>query len=330
MPRPHPHLDGRAPARSGDVDLASRRGEAGGVLDEVREDLSDLDGFGVDRRKIRADRRSDDDAFQGASQPLEHRANHLVDQHRLRRWNQCPRTHPCEIQEVADDQVQVIGFLDHRAEDIPPLLVAVVGALGEKTGCARLDGCERRSEVVGDGGEESGPESVRFHLEPSLPDLAVQGRPFDRERGLRGERLQQAELGWGERLLARARTRSARRRNPTCDERDRDRCTVGSLPFSPASARPTPFGVAISPLASPKKLRSDSASPSRIRPKGSLEMKRSVVRLRRSASVARCSARERSSRTLLTRAPTMSADRRNAIGRRRRMRAGRRGCGAAP
>ena len=44
-----------------------------------------------------------------------------------------------------------------------------------------------------------------------LPDLAVQGRPLDRERRLRGERLHQAELGWGERLLARS---PSRRQSP--------------------------------------------------------------------------------------------------------------------
>ena len=133
-------------------------------------------------------------SFQGASHPLEHRADHLVDEDRLRRGNERARPHPSEIEEVADDQVQVIGFLDDRAQHIPPLLVAVVRALGEQTGRARLDGCERRPEVVGDGGEEGGSESVRFHLQPGLSDLAVEGRPLDRERRLRRERLQEADL----------------------------------------------------------------------------------------------------------------------------------------
>ena len=89
----------------------------------------------------------------------------------------------------------MIGLLDDRTEGIPPLLVAEVRALGEQPGCARLDGGEWRPEIMGHGGEQGGSEGVRFHLEPGLPDLAVEGRPLDRERRLRRQRLQETDLG---------------------------------------------------------------------------------------------------------------------------------------
>ena len=58
------HLDGRPPADRRDVDLAPRRGEADRVLDDVRQDLSDLDGVGIHRWKVGSDRRPDHDVFQ--------------------------------------------------------------------------------------------------------------------------------------------------------------------------------------------------------------------------------------------------------------------------
>ena len=86
-----------------------------------------------------------------------------------------------------------------------------------------------------------------------------------------------------------------------------------TAPCSCASACPTPTGVVMSQLTRPKKPRSDSASSPSERSIAPLAMNRSAVRLRKSASVARRSARDRSSRTLLTRAPTMSPERRNAM-----------------
>ena len=89
----------------------------------------------------------------------------------------------------------MIRLLDDRTKGIPPLLVAEVRAVGEQPGCARLDGGEWRPEVMSDGGEQGGSEGVRFHLQPGLLDLAVEGPSLDRERRLRRQRLQETDSG---------------------------------------------------------------------------------------------------------------------------------------
>ena len=311
-----PHLDRRAPARSRDVDLAPLRGEADRVLDEVREDLSDLDGIGFHRRELGPDRRPDHDALQRASHPLEHRADHLVDQDRL--LGRARARPPASVRDPGGCRRSGSGdplpprpcggrpAAPHRCKWAPSASSPDALALMDASGVRRSWVTEEKRAA------RSAFASTWSRASRTSPS---RGRPLDRERRLRRERLHETELGWGERLLARSpHDASEHRRSPTGrDERDRDRLPRDRSLLVPAVARPTPSGVAMSQLASPKKSRSACARPSRMRPKGSLEMKRSVVLLRKSASVARCSARERSSLTLLTRAPTMSADRRNAM-----------------
>ena len=115
--------------------------EQGGVSDDVRQRLVDVDvdvwGAGAEA----ADRRYDDFLYAGRPQ---------IDEDR-------ERLQPAHVQQVADQRRQPVGLgLDRRLE-LRPQVGRPVDLVLAKAGDRRLDCGQRRAQVVGDGLQQGGP-----------------------------------------------------------------------------------------------------------------------------------------------------------------------------
>ena len=101
---------------------------------------------------------------------------------------------PRHVEQIGDEAVEPLGFLDHGADELDLLLVGQrAGKIAQRAGGAE-DRRERRLEVVGDRGQERGAQPVG--LDGALRPVHVLDEmdALDRERALVDQRVEQPAL----------------------------------------------------------------------------------------------------------------------------------------
>ena len=181
------NLDAVLPRRDRDNDLSVRRRVAHGVLEHVGQHLIDLNRIDPDRRRIGPDHRSNGERREGRLHARQHRLHDVVERHELLRRDERAGANAGEVQQVADQAVQPVRLLEHRAEQLLLLTGVVHDPLLEQAGHAGFDRRERRAQVVRHGREERRADLARLRVEARAPRFGVEARALQCKRGLRGQ-----------------------------------------------------------------------------------------------------------------------------------------------
>ena len=91
------------------------------------------------------------------------------------------------VEQVADDGVEAVGLLVDGLEEVPLGLGGPVDVVLQQAGGRRLDGGERRAQVVGHGPQDGGAEPVALGRGGGLGGLALEPAPFEGVAELGGE-----------------------------------------------------------------------------------------------------------------------------------------------
>ena len=181
------------PRRDRHDDLAAARREADGVLEEVRQYLVDLNRVGWHIGRIPQDR-PDAHATQHRLHPVEDGRHNLVDRRGLLHRNERAGTDPRELENVADQTVQTVGLFQHRPQQLVFLIRVEPDVVLQETRHRRLDGGERRSQVVCDRGKQRRARLASLDLDPRVRNLLVQPSALEHDGDLARCRLEQSAI----------------------------------------------------------------------------------------------------------------------------------------
>ncbi len=133
------------------------RGVAQRVAQQVGERAFEQPGIGAQQRQAFGDVEPD---RVRARQPVQRQRRDLLDRHRLDERLQRTGLQAAHVEQVGDQPVEPVGgVLDGREQLL--LVILGVGDVGlPQAADARLDRCQRRTQVVADRGEKCGPHPV--------------------------------------------------------------------------------------------------------------------------------------------------------------------------
>ena len=98
------------------------------------------------------------------------------------------------VEQVGDEAVEPLGFVDHGGEQIVLLRFRQGGAeIAQRAGGAEHRG-QRRLQIMRDRGQKRAAQPVGFHRALDAVHVLDQQHPLDRERALIDQRIQQAAL----------------------------------------------------------------------------------------------------------------------------------------
>ena len=98
------------------------------------------------------------------------------------------------VEQVGDEPVQPLGFVDHGGEQLVLLRLVEAGAEIAKRAGGAEHRSQRRLQVVRDRGQQRAAQAIGFHRALDPVHVLDQQHAFDRERALIDQRIQQAAL----------------------------------------------------------------------------------------------------------------------------------------
>ena len=98
------------------------------------------------------------------------------------------------VEQIGDEAVEPLGFVDHGGEQLVLLRVVEAGAEIAQGGGGAEHGGQRRLQIMRDRGQQRAAQPVGFHRALDPVHVLDQQHPLDRERALIDQRVQQAAL----------------------------------------------------------------------------------------------------------------------------------------